>query len=85
MGRLLADAAVTATNFVRSLELIPAPTLLLWGKEDRMVPAGNAQAWQAAVAGSTVKLFERAGHLLLDESAAARAAVMQFLVESKPQ
>ena len=44
----------------------------------------NVQAWQAAISGSTVKPFERAGHLPLDESAAARAAVAQFLIESIP-
>jgi pimeloyl-ACP methyl ester carboxylesterase len=82
VGRLLGDAAVTAAKFVRSLHRIKAPTLLVWGQEDRIVPAGNVQAWQAAITGSTVRIFQGAGHLLLDESAAARAAVAQFLSES---
>jgi pimeloyl-ACP methyl ester carboxylesterase len=81
VGRLLGDAA----DFVHSLDRIRSPTLIAWGSEDRMLPAGNAPAWQAAIAGSTVRIFERAGHLLLDESAAARAAVAQFLSESTPQ
>ncbi len=81
VGRLLADSAA----FADSLDRVKSPTLIAWGSEDRMLPAGNARAWQAAIAGSTVKIFERAGHLLLDESAAARAAVAQFLSESTPQ
>jgi pimeloyl-ACP methyl ester carboxylesterase len=71
-----------AGGFVHALGRIASPTLIAWGSEDRMIPAGNARAWQAAIAGSTLKIFERAGHLLLDESAAARAAVAQFLSES---
>lgn len=63
----------------RRLAHMRAPTLLLWGKEDRMVLAGNAQEWQARTPGSTVRIIDRAGHLLLDESPAARAALAEFL------
>lgn len=82
VGRLLGDAAARATNFRQSLDRIQAMTLLVWGKEDRRVLAGNVQAWQGAIAGATVKMIEGAGYLLLDESAAARAAVAQFLIEA---
>jgi pimeloyl-ACP methyl ester carboxylesterase len=61
------------------LARIRAPTLLIWGKEDRMVPAGNAPEWRARIPGSRVKVIDRAGHLLLDESPAARAAIAEFL------
>jgi pimeloyl-ACP methyl ester carboxylesterase len=81
-GGLLLDSAATAADFSRSLERIQAPTLLLWGSEDRMVLSGNAQAWQAAISNSTVKIVPHAGHLLLDESASARAEVARFLSES---
>ncbi len=83
-GRLVLDSAATAADFARSLDCISAPTLLLWGSADRMVLSGNATAWQAAVSNSTLRIFEHAGHLLLDESASARAAVAQFLSESSP-
>ncbi len=63
----------------RRLAGLRAPTLLLWGKEDRMVLAGNAQEWQARIPGSTVRIIDHAGHLLLDESAQARAALSEFL------
>jgi pimeloyl-ACP methyl ester carboxylesterase len=63
----------------RRLARMRAPTLLLWGKEDRMVLAGNAQEWQARIPGSTVRIIDHAGHLLLDESPAAHAALAQFL------
>jgi pimeloyl-ACP methyl ester carboxylesterase len=78
-GRLLLDTAANAADFARSLDRIRAPTLLLWGAEDRMVLSGNARAWQASISNSKVEIFERAGHLLFDESAAARAAVARFM------
>jgi pimeloyl-ACP methyl ester carboxylesterase len=61
------------------LARIRAPTLLIWGKEDRMVLAGNAPEWQARIPGSTVRIIDHAGHLLLDESPAARAVIALFL------
>ena len=79
VGRLLADAAARAPDFGRALERMTTPTLLIWGKHDRMMPAGNARAWQALIRNSTLTIIENAGHLLLDESAAARAAVAQFM------
>jgi pimeloyl-ACP methyl ester carboxylesterase len=62
---------------------IRAPTLLIWGKQDRMVPAGNAPEWQARIPGSTVRIIENAGHLLLDESREARAAIAEFLKQER--
>jgi pimeloyl-ACP methyl ester carboxylesterase len=63
----------------RRLTRLCAPTFLIWGKEDRMMPAGNAPEWQARIPGLTVRIIDRAGHLLLDESPAARAALAEFL------
>jgi len=60
---------------------ICAPTLLIWGKQDRMVPAGNAQEWLARIPGATVKLIDEAGHLLLDESTLARSVIAGFVTE----
>jgi len=82
---LLADAAGTAMQFVRSLSAIEMQTMLDWGKEDRMMPAGNAQAWLAAIPKARLELLEHAGHLLLDESAAACALVADFMMESEMQ
>jgi pimeloyl-ACP methyl ester carboxylesterase len=46
-----------------------------------MVPAGNAQEWRVRIPGSTVTIIDHAGHLLLDESPAARALIAEFLNE----
>jgi pimeloyl-ACP methyl ester carboxylesterase len=81
-ARLLADAAARGADFKSGLSRLSVPTLLIWGKQDRMMPAGNARAWQTLIANSSVTIIERAGHLLLDESFAARAAVAQFMSSS---
>jgi pimeloyl-ACP methyl ester carboxylesterase len=81
VGRLLGDATATAAEFLRSLVRIKAPTLLVWGQQDRMMPVGNAQAWLKLLSHAKIEIIERAGHLLLDESAAARAAVARYMIE----
>jgi pimeloyl-ACP methyl ester carboxylesterase len=78
-GRVVLSEGLDAHRLAR----IRAPTLLIWGKEDRMVLAGNAPEWHVRIPGSTVRIIDRAGHLLLDESPAARAAVAEFLAEQE--
>jgi pimeloyl-ACP methyl ester carboxylesterase len=57
------------------LHRIAAPTLLLWGEADRLIPAGQAPAWAAQIPDATIETVPKAGHLLFDESAEAVAAV----------
>ena len=54
------------------------PTLVMWGRDDALIPVGQAPAWGALIPDSTVQLFDDAGHLLLDESPLAVAAVAEF-------
>jgi pimeloyl-ACP methyl ester carboxylesterase len=58
---------------------ITAPTLLLWGRQDRILPVALAETWQRALPNVQLQLFDNAGHTLLDESAEARQAVVEFL------
>lgn len=74
-GRVTLSEGLDPSRLAR----LHAPTLLIWGKEDRMMPAGNAPEWQARIPGLTVRIIDRAGHLLLDESPAARTEVAEFL------
>src|SRR2546430_1490689 len=43
------------------------PVLVVWGKEDRIIPASHAAN---APAGATVQVFEGAGHMVMMEKAA---------------
>ena len=49
------------------LHKIQAPTLLLWGEQDRMIPIANADDYLKAVAGSRLVRLPGIGHLPQEE------------------
>jgi pimeloyl-ACP methyl ester carboxylesterase len=44
-----------------------------------LTPVGRSEKWLKLLPNATLQLVERGGHLTLDESADARAAVLKFL------
>ena len=62
----------------RWLGRVDLPTLVVWGEDDQLVPAAMAPEWAALLPDATVATFPEAGHLVLDESPAAVAAVTDF-------
>ncbi|MPZ59614.1 MAG: alpha/beta fold hydrolase [Rhizobiales bacterium] len=59
---------------------IAAPTLIFWGKADRIIAAAYAQKFAARIAGARVALIDNAGHLPhLEQSEAVANAVRGFL------
>lgn len=59
---------------------ITAPTLILFGKEDRLINATAAQTFHERIAGSEVVLFDGIGHLPMEEAPDATAnAIADFL------
>ncbi len=59
---------------------VTLPTLLVWGRQDRLIPPAYADAWQAALPDATVELVDGAGHMLpYEQSAAVVAAVTSHL------
>ncbi|MDB5524930.1 MAG: alpha/beta hydrolase [Rhizobium sp.] len=63
-------------KFKRYLHRINAPTLIIWGDEDRIVPHQQAALWQQALPSAKVQIFKGAGHIVLDEQPEAANAVM---------
>lgn len=59
------------TDPVPLLATIAAPTLLVWGEADAMIPVANAQDYLGAVKGSRLVTFAGVGHLPQEEAAAA--------------
>lgn len=47
----------------RWLHRVDTPTLIVWGKEDRIFAPAHAEAFQRAVPGSKLVMIDRAGHL----------------------
>lgn len=62
----------------RWLGRIDTPTLVVWGEEDRLLPVELARGWADLLPQATVGTFPDAGHLVLDESPDACAAVARF-------
>jgi len=69
------------TRLERRLPLIKAPTLILWGAEDRLLPPSYAAAMARAIGGHTeTELIAGAGHLAeLDKPNEVAAAILRFM------
>ena len=65
----------------KRLHRIVAPTLLLWGSDDRVVPATYAKRFAGAVSGwSEIRSIEGAGHMAeIDRPRAVAEAILGFL------
>jgi pimeloyl-ACP methyl ester carboxylesterase len=62
------------------LAAIRAPTLLIWGERDAMIPFANSADYLKALADARLASFPTAGHLPQEEAAAdSLAAVETFL------
>jgi len=59
----------------RRLHRIAAPTLLVWGDEDRANPVVYAEEWQRRVKGAALRLLP-GGHMVLHEAPEAAARVV---------
>jgi 3-oxoadipate enol-lactonase len=72
--------AITNWEAYSRIDKIAAPTLVLHGKKDRLVPAENAKLIAARIPGSKLVLLPDASHIFTtDQPAAAHAAILEFL------
>jgi pimeloyl-ACP methyl ester carboxylesterase len=51
------------------LHRIKAPALVLWGAEDKVLPAQYAEVWRAEIPGAVVEIIPACGHLMHVEQA----------------
>jgi pimeloyl-ACP methyl ester carboxylesterase len=59
---------------------IKAPTLILWGAQDHLIPADAGRAFNKAIPGSTLIVYPATGHIPMEEQAEKSAAdVRAFL------
>lgn len=62
------------------LHRITAPTLILWGADDRVVPADYAEDFGASIPDSRVCIFENCGHVVqIDQQEQTLNRVKQFV------
>ena len=67
------------------IEQITAPTLVIHGETDRLVPSANARLIAEKIPAAKLVLIPRAGHIFeTDQPAAAHHAILQFLAAQQP-
>ena len=67
-------------GFKNRIHRIAAPTLIIWGKADRIVAPKYAQEFAQRIAGARVDLIDNAGHLpQLEQPEAVAKAIRGFL------
>lgn len=74
----LAERAETCSG----LSEIDVPTLILCGREDEVTPLAQSKAMHEAIAGSTLHVIEKAGHVSnLEQPDAFNQHLLDFLLE----
>jgi pimeloyl-ACP methyl ester carboxylesterase len=64
----------------KRLYRLSAPTLVLWGRSDTLIPPVYAEKWKQLIAGARLQLIDAAAHMLpYEQPAAFCAAVNEFL------
>lgn len=86
-GRALAAQGLAATlhDTSRRLRLVRAPTLVVHGEQDLLVPVANARLLHEGIRGSVLEVVPGAGHLyFLEEADDAAARVVGWLRRTQP-
>lgn len=78
-----ADAVISLTgyDFLDRLERIAVPTLLIWGRDDLMVPAADAPSYESRIADSELHIFDECGHLAMAERPVRFNRLTQSFIE----
>jgi pimeloyl-ACP methyl ester carboxylesterase len=62
-ARLLWKPYMRSHTLRTLLRGIATPTLLVWGREDKIIPLNACQLYQRAIKGATVRILEQCGHM----------------------
>jgi 3-oxoadipate enol-lactonase len=75
--------AAALHNCHRRLKRIEAPTLVVHGSEDRVVPVANAEILAEGIPGARLRLLEAAGHLYPTEQPDIDEEIARFFLEAR--
>ena len=66
------------------LHAINRPTLVIWGRDDKLIPLNFGERFHQGIAGSRLRIIDNCGHMPQVECANEfTAAVLEFLSEAK--
>jgi pimeloyl-ACP methyl ester carboxylesterase len=79
-GFLDALNAIMAYDFRDRLPEISAPTLIVWGRNDRIVPIEGAYEYEKLIPNARLEIFEETGHVpMLERPARFNQLIEEFL------
>lgn len=82
-ARLLWKPYMRSHTLAALLRGITTPTLLVWGREDAIIPSSVCQLYQQGIPGATAHVLDRCGHMPeMEQPEAFVRAVQQFLSAS---
>ena len=65
-----------------TVKTIKRPTLLIWGRQDGLVPLAEGEHFNRDIAGSKLVVFDQCGHMpQIEKPAELNAAILKFLSE----
>lgn len=74
----------TDDRYVKLLMGIRAPTLIIWGEDDILLPTSDAEKYGTLIPHATVKIFDKCGHMPnVEQYARFNSAVFDFLAGIK--
>lgn len=78
---LLSALDILSNDVSEALELIVAPTLLVWGAQDKLVPVSVGQAIQKGLCNARMEIIPGAGHVVMwDQPQRFNQLVLDFLL-----
>jgi pimeloyl-ACP methyl ester carboxylesterase len=79
-GNLLGQGKNLYGTNVQGLPSITKPVLVLWGRQDQIVPSAHAQVAAKSIPGARVHIFENCGHVpMLEHPQAFNELLLEFL------
>ena len=77
---ILSNPALATERLDERLGNIKVPTLVAWGKQDKLLPIGAGERYTAGIAGAKLVSFEKCGHVpAMEKTEEFLAAVTAFL------
>lgn len=77
----ITESIIRGEDFLDDIvKTIKQPTLLVWGREDGLIPLSEGERFHKDIAGSTLVVFDQCGHVPnIEKAGEFNAAVLKFL------
>lgn len=59
--------ALIGYDYIHRLDRVRVPTLIVWGRNDRIIPAADALEYERHLSDSRLEVFDRTGHVAMAE------------------